>query len=123
MTSYRFGDILLVPFPFTNQLSSKKRPAVAISSNAYQENRSDIIIMAVTSQLKEPQLFGEVFIYQWKEAGLLKPSVVKPVITTIEKSLVLKKLGALHKKDQVLLLEGLNSILSDSNEIISNANY
>jgi mRNA interferase MazF len=34
-------------------------------------------------------------IVDWKNAGLLKASLVKPVITTIEKSLVVKKLGAL----------------------------
>jgi mRNA interferase MazF len=31
MTSYKFGDIILVPFPFTDQTSTKKRPAVLIS--------------------------------------------------------------------------------------------
>jgi mRNA interferase MazF len=34
-----------------------------------------------------------------KEAGLIKPSVVKPVLATIEKRMVLKKLGALQTAD------------------------
>ena len=30
-----FGDVVLVPFPFTNQLTTKKRPAVVVSTSAY----------------------------------------------------------------------------------------
>ena len=49
MTSSEFGDIILVPFPFTDQSRAKKRPAVVISSSAYNTERPDLIIMAVTS--------------------------------------------------------------------------
>ncbi len=49
MTDYSFGDIVLVPFPFTDQSTVKKRPAVIVSSNAYNKKKPDIIIMAVTS--------------------------------------------------------------------------
>jgi mRNA interferase MazF len=31
MTEYNFGDIVLVPFPFTDQSTVKKRPAVIVS--------------------------------------------------------------------------------------------
>jgi mRNA interferase MazF len=31
--SFEFGDVVLVPFPFTDQTTSKKRPAVVVSSN------------------------------------------------------------------------------------------
>ena len=52
MTTYSFGDIVLVPFPFTDQSTAKKRPAVVVSSDAYNQKRPDIIIMAVTSQIR-----------------------------------------------------------------------
>ncbi len=32
MTRFEFGDIVLVPFSFTDQTTNKKRPAVVISS-------------------------------------------------------------------------------------------
>jgi len=85
MISSEFGDIILVPFPFTDQTQAKKRPAVVISSTAYNTERPDLIIMAVTSQLKPSRIVGEVIIQDWQAAGLLKPSAIKPVITTIEK--------------------------------------
>ena len=108
---YNFGDIILVPFPFTDQTISKKRPAVVVSSDAYNNDRPDIILMAVTSQLRHLGKTGEAAIKNWKAAGLLKPSLIKPIITTIEKNLVLKKLGRLSKKDRHTLQETLQTII------------
>jgi mRNA interferase MazF len=62
MTSSEFGAIVLIAFPFTDQTGSKQRPAVVISSKAYQEAKPDIILMAVTSQVRTQQLVGEVII-------------------------------------------------------------
>jgi len=99
MIGFEFGDIVLVPFPFTDQSSGKKRPAVVISSETYNNERPDLIIMAVTSQVKPSSMVGEVVVQHWREAGLLKPSVIKPVITTIEKSLIIRTIGQLRVDD------------------------
>ncbi len=32
MISFEFGDVVLVPFPFTDQSTTKKRPAIVVSS-------------------------------------------------------------------------------------------
>jgi mRNA interferase MazF len=32
---YHFGDVIVVPFPFTDQTTTKKRPAVVVSSEVY----------------------------------------------------------------------------------------
>jgi len=50
-----FGDVIVVPFPFTDQTSIKRRPAVVVSSEAYNRERPDIILMAITSQLRNSQ--------------------------------------------------------------------
>ena len=111
MTSFEFGDIILVPFPFTDQSITKKRPAVVISTKTYNQKRPDLIILAVTSQIKPASIIGEVIIQEWQAAGLLKPSAIKPVITTIEKTLVIKTMGRLEKEDQKALQESLKVIL------------
>src|SRR5258708_10435701 len=99
-TSYSFGDIVLVSFPFTDQSATKKRPAVIISSPAYNDAWPDLIIMAVTSQMRPTQGVGEVQVKDWQAAGLLKPSSIKPVIATVQHTLVIKRLGRLQEDDQ-----------------------
>ena len=40
---FEFGDVVLVPFPFTSQAASKKRPAVVVSNRAYNAARPDVV--------------------------------------------------------------------------------
>jgi mRNA interferase MazF len=109
--SYNFGDVNLVPFPFTDQARTKKRPAIVVSSAAYNRVRPDLVLMAVTSQVRSVLAFGEVNITHWSAAGLLKPSIIKPVFTTIEKILVLRGLGHLEPTDEQSLRGTLPTIL------------
>jgi mRNA interferase MazF len=102
-TSYSFGDIVLVSFPFTDQSAAKQRPAVVVSSDAYHQARRDLIIMAVTSQMRPGPGLGDVPVKDWQAAGLLKPSAIKPVIATVEHSLVIKRLGNLNPDDRQAL--------------------
>lgn len=105
--SFSFGDVVLVPFPFTNQSGTKKRPAVVVSNSNYNTHRRDLIIMAITSQMRQPLGFGEALVADWQTAGLIKPSVFKPVFTTIEQALVLQTMGMLNNTD----LHALRSLL------------
>lgn len=109
--SFEFGDVVLVPFPFTDQTTSKKRPAVVVSSSDYQLHRSDLVLMAVTSQLRPSPFYGELVIQEWANAGLVKPSVIKPVIATLHAKLVLAKRGTLQGPDLDALRDLLREIL------------
>ncbi len=110
-TAYEFGDVVLVPFPFTDQSGSKQRPAVVVSSPRYHDERPDLVIMALTSQVRPPGVASDVAILRWREAGLLKSSVIKPVITTIERGLVRRKLGRLEADDRRSLEDALHQLL------------
>jgi mRNA interferase MazF len=110
MTPFEFGDVILVPFPFTDHTTTKQRPAVVISSSAYHARRPDLVLMAVTSQ-RRASAWGDVEINAWRAAGLLKPSAVKPVIATIEQNWVIKRLGRLEAVDQQAVRVHLKLIL------------
>lgn len=63
----------------------------------------------VTSQVRPSPLYGEIVITEWKKAGLVKPSVIKPVVATIHRKLVLSKRGKLHGAD----LDALRTLLRE----------
>jgi mRNA interferase MazF len=75
------GAVELVPFPLSDQTTTKKRPAVIITSNIYNKISSAIVIMAITSQTTKTDGVGECLIADWHGAGLLKPSAIKPAIS------------------------------------------
>ncbi len=45
------GDILLVPLPFTDLSSAKRRPVIVISCDDYQTATRDMVVVAMTSNL------------------------------------------------------------------------
>ncbi len=70
-TGYSFGDVVLVPFPFTDQSGSKKRPAVIVNSADYQAQRRDLVIMVITSQIRARPAFAGFTVAACKKAGLI----------------------------------------------------
>ena len=96
-------------FPFTSQIKSKQRPAVAISNRAYNDARPDIVLMAITTNL-DPE-FGLVQIKEWRTAGLFKPSAVKPIFATIEQTLIVRELGHLQADDKAAVRTAISEML------------
>jgi mRNA interferase MazF len=109
--TYQFGDVVLVPFPFTDQSATKQRPGVIVSSAAYNRVRRDLILMAITSQVRGSGTYGEVIVQDWQAAKLLKPSAIKPVLATLEQALVIKALGKLSQRDSQALREMIGKII------------
>jgi len=97
MTTYRQGDVLLVPYPFTDQSGSKQRPSVVVSGDGYNQTHPDVILAPITSQIRHTP--DEVGLVNWRVASLLKPSVVKPLLSSFDVRLVRRKLGALSASD------------------------
>src|SRR4030065_1205551 len=98
MTRYNRGDVVLVPFPISDQTAAKKRPAIIVSSDSYNNFSKDIVIMAITGQIRDHIGIGEFLIEDWQGAGLLKPSAVKSAISTIEQRLGVGIFGEVSSK-------------------------
>ena len=109
--SYAFADVLLVPFPFTDQVTTKQRPAVVISNISYNTKRPDLILLAITSQVRASLSFGEALVADWQMAKLIKPAVFKPLIASIEQALVIKGLGKLSARDAATLRAVIEKII------------
>jgi len=50
---YNQGDILLIPIPFSDLTTSKKRPVLVLSNSIYNQETEDILVAAITSNLYE----------------------------------------------------------------------
>ena len=91
---FKQRDIILIPIPFTDLASQKKRPAIVISSDKYNDTSEDIIVVALTSNVKK-QDFTIVITSEDLEDGKLKTTSMIRVdkIYILNKSIVLKQFG------------------------------
>jgi len=96
--NYNKWEIILVSFPFTNLTTTKKRPALIVSPNEYNKN-VDVVIAFITSKLDLEYRVGDYKIQEWKRSNLPKPSMLRMKFATIDKSIIVKKLGRLGEKD------------------------
>lgn len=108
---FDFADVVLVPLPLTDQTAVKQRPAIVISSAAYNLARPHLVILALTSQVRAMPDFGEAPVRDWRGAGLLKPSMMKPIVATVEQGLVRKLLGRLVREDVASLRQPLGGVI------------
>lgn len=111
MTAYRKGDIVLVPFDFTDGAGSKWRPTVVVSSDAYNERTPDVIIASITGNLGAIPHPGDHQITDWQGAGLLRPSLAQTKLATVEASVIGRKLGTMPPDDMAAIEHGLRTAL------------
>jgi mRNA interferase MazF len=88
------GDIVLIPFPFTDLSGIKNRPALILV-----DGEIDITVSFITTQLKW-QEDADVKIEPSYTNGIKKTSLVRlSKLTTIDKDLVIGKLGTLSPNE------------------------
>ena len=105
--SFNRGDVVLVPFPFTDLTTQKQRPALVISSNAFNSSSPDVILLGITSQIPRDVAQSDYYLTsdEQQRAGLPKPSIVKGAkVVTLSQSLIRKAIGRLPVQpvDQVV---------------------
>lgn len=83
---YAKGDVVLVPFPFTDQRAAVTRPALVVSTKEYNDACGDMIVAMITSRRRDSPV--DVEVREWTRAGLLHPSWVRAKLATISESLV-----------------------------------
>ena len=102
MTAYDRGDVVLVSFVFSDESGKKLRPAAVISSAAYNRSRQEIVVAAITSNVRR-RLFGDHPLTDWKAAGLLFPSVVTGIVRTIKQTMIDRKVGNMPRSEMVAI--------------------
>ncbi len=95
--AFQRGDVVLVPFPFTDLSAQRVRPAVVVSTPEYEQQTGDIIVAQITGRKRN--FPTDYTLQDWQAAGLLKPSIVRAKLATINASLVQFRTGQLTSRD------------------------
>ncbi|HVF82068.1 MAG TPA: type II toxin-antitoxin system PemK/MazF family toxin [Flavisolibacter sp.] len=99
------GDIVLIPFSFTDLSGNKLRPAVILA-----QTRVDLTVCFITSQFQwqEPT---DILLQPKPTNGIKRPSLIRvSKIATLDKSLSLGKIGSVDSSDLTELDSKLKQI-------------
>jgi mRNA interferase MazF len=99
MPGYSPGDVVVVPFPFSDRDASKRRPALVCSAAAFNVSSQHLVLAMITTSghQKWP---GDVALRDLTSAGLPVPSIVRWKLFTLDTALVLRRAGELSARDR-----------------------
>lgn len=93
------GDILIVPFPFSDLSTIRFRPVLILSNNSDNLSSDDIITCGITSNLKDTKHSILIDNSSLKEGNIPITSRIKvDKLFTIEKNIIKKKIARLNKE-------------------------
>ena len=103
-------DVVVVPFPFTDRSAAKRRPSLVVSSARFNDAHEQTILAMITSAVGEWP--SDVAIQGWREAGLNAPSKVRLKLFTLDRTLIMRRIGALSKRDGAAVKGALRRFLT-----------
>lgn len=93
------GEIVVVPFPYTDLSSSKVRPALVLSDAAFNDAGPDIVLCAITSRIANAHSSVIIAPDDLESGTLERASRVKAAkVMTVAKSVVRRRVGRLKKE-------------------------
>ena len=88
-----------MPFPFTDLSEEKVRPVLIISNNDYSKLFSDIVVIPITSKIKDKDYSFTINNEDLEDGMLITQSSIKTnVIITLDKKKVIKRIAKLSIK-------------------------
>ena len=103
-------DAVVVPFPFTDRRTTKRRPALVVSSASFNQAHEQSILAMITSVGGDWP--SDVAILDWREADLRVSCKVRFKLFTLDDNLIVRKLGTLSKRDGELVRKTLGHVLA-----------
>ena len=103
-------DVVVVPFPFTDRRTTKRRPALVVSSASFNRAHEQSILAMITSVGGDWP--SDVALQDWREADLRVPCKVRFKLFTLDDKLIVRKLGTLSKRDGERVGKTLGHVLA-----------
>ncbi len=105
-------DVVVVPFPYTDRLAEKKRPAVVVSAPDVSAKYGLVWLLMVTSA-DNPAWECDVIVKDLKAVGLPAPSRVRTAkIATADAARIIAKIGRLSPDDEDAVMKKLKDLLA-----------
>lgn len=102
---------MVVPFPFTDKMTTKRRPALVLSqANSFNKHIAHSVLAMITSASNSDWPL-DIEIEDIDSAGLPYASIVRMKLFTLDDQLVIRKAGSLNTKDQIAVTEALYNLL------------
>jgi mRNA interferase MazF len=108
--SFERFSVVVVPFPFTDRASVRRRPAVVVSTPDSLSGAGHSVVAMITSA-GNPSWPLDVPIGDLGAAGLPQPSVARMKLFTLDDRLVLRVAGRLAAGDAAGLQRSLDLVL------------
>ena len=91
------GDIILIPIPFTDLSSQKRRPVIVVSNDTYNRKTRDIVVVAMTSNPDAVDYSFAVTSSDLEKGTLNRPGKVRvDKIYALSQSIVVKTFGRVN---------------------------
>lgn len=112
---YNQKEIVLVPFPFSDLTSTKKRPVLIVSNNNYNSRFDDVVVCVITSIQKKDE-YSILIEDSFLEIGTLpETSIIKThKLFTIHKSKIIKKYCSINSESFELVFNNLTKLFSST---------
>ena len=94
---YQRGEVVYVPFQYSELSGGKVRPAIVVNSAEFQAAEQLYIVAAVTSNVTASSLGHRIV--DATSAGLKVPSLVRPILLTLSQQVMGKSVGQLSPDD------------------------
>jgi mRNA interferase MazF len=95
---FKAFDVIAVPFPFTDRDATKRRPALVISNERFNQQHKQLVLAMITTA-SENAWPSDVHLANWQEAGLKVACHFRLKLFTLDQNLVLKMIGHLSSQD------------------------
>jgi mRNA-degrading endonuclease toxin of MazEF toxin-antitoxin module len=99
MPVFEPGDVVVVPFPFTDREAFKRRPALVCSSAAFNKKAKHLVLAMITTASHTPWP-GDAPIRDLESAGLPSQSLVRWKVFTLDATFVIRRAGKLSSNDR-----------------------
>jgi mRNA interferase MazF len=109
------GDIVLIPVPFTDLSSHKRRPVIVISNDAYNQASPDVIVVAMTSNPAAAAHSCMISSADLVQGALNRPGIVRvDKIYTLAKAIVVRKFAKVSPTILARIRATLESLVTSS---------